>query len=509
MSARHCSHMQRTECDGLSKTWSSHNAANYIKIDNVDSYDGSQVLSNGQCYLQMRESGQEQTLMFEVVETKHATLLSQDTCLQLNLITVGEQVHLIDEQSEVKVEALIKEYEDVFIGMVCLPGEYDIVVDKEMPPVQNRPRKVAYALKEDFQKKIVELEEQGVIAKVDTPTPWISNCLAVRKPNGSVRVCIDPSDLNKAIPRNHFPLPTIDEVLPTLKDAKIFSLVDATYGFLQVKLSEKSSYLTTFWTPGGKFRWLCMPFGISSSPEEFQRRLQEALGGLDGISTVADDILIVGRGQTEAEARIDHDRNFANLLRRARSQNLKLNKAKTRLHMNELKYIGHVLSPGGVKADPDKVSDIKNMPTPTDGEQVRRLLGCTNYLAKFLPNLSAISEPLRRLMQKDVEFEWGSAQQQAFERIKEVATAERSLAYYEVNKPVVVQCDASTLGLGATLMQDGRPVAYASRYLTKCEQNYAPIELECLAIVFACRKFDQFIYGHPSVIIHSDHRPLE
>ena len=112
-----------------------------------------------------------------------------------------------------------------------------------------------------------------------------------------MRVCIDPSDLNKAIQRIHYPLPTIDEVLP-LKDAKIFSLVDAKDGFLQVKLSEQSSYLTTFWTPGGKFRWLRMPFGISSSPEEFQRRLQEALEGLEGISTVADDILIVGRGET-------------------------------------------------------------------------------------------------------------------------------------------------------------------------------------------------------------------
>ena len=177
--------------------------------------------------------------------------------------------------------------------------------------------------------------------------------------------------------------------------------------------------------------------------------------------------------------------------------------------MHELKYIGHVLLPEGVKADPDKVSDIKNMPTPTDREQVRRLLGFTNYLAKFLPNLSATSEPLRRIIQKDAEFEWVSSQQQAFEKIKEIATAEHSLAYYDVNKPVVVQCDASTLGLGATLMQDGRPVAYASRSLTKCEQNYAPVELECLAIVFACRKFDQFIYGHPSVVIHSDHLPLQ
>ena len=158
---------------------------------------------------------------------------------------------------------------------------------------------------------------------------------------------IVPSDLNKAIQRNHFPLPTIDEVLPTLKDSKIFSLVDAKYGFLQVKMSEKISYLShNLLDPiDGKFRWLRMPFGISSSPEEFQRRLQEALelDGLDGISTVADDILIVGRGQTEAEVRIYHDRNFANLLRRARSENLKLNKAKMRRHMNELKYIRHIL----------------------------------------------------------------------------------------------------------------------------------------------------------------------
>ena len=146
---------------------------------------------------------------------------------------------------------------------------------------------------------------------------------------------------------------------------------------------------------------------------------------LKGISTVANNKLIVGRGQT-----------------------------------NELIYVGHVLSPGWVKADPDTVSDIKNMPTRTAGEQVRRLLGLTNDLAKFLPNMSAISEPLWRLIQKDAEFEWGSDQQQAFERIREIVTAERSLAYYEVNKPVVVQCDASTIGLGATLMQDGRPVAY-------------------------------------------------
>ena len=297
--------------------------------------------------------------------------------------------------------------------------------------------------------------------------------------------------------------------LPKLKDAKIFSLVDAKDGFQQVKLTNERSYLTTFWTQFVKYRWLRMAFGLTSSPEVFQRRLQLALDGLDGIFFVADDILIIGRGETDEEARRDHDENLARLLQRAREQNLKLNEAKMRLHLTEIKYIGHDLSPEGVKAVPEKVSDSSSMATPTDSDQVRRFLGFTSYLAKFLPNLSTISEPLRCIIQKDVEFQWGQTQEDAFRKIKEVATSEQSLAYYDVKRPIVLQCDASTQGLGASLMQDGKPVAYVSRSLTKCEQKYAPIELECLAIVFACRKFDQYIYGHAEVTIHSDHKPLE
>ena len=205
---------------------------------------------------------------------------------------MNEHVHLVNTRQYRNVDAMLEEYTDVFSGLGCLPREYDIVVDNSVKPVQNRPRKVAYALKDDLQKKITALEEQKVIAKVDIPTPWLSNCLAIRKSNGTVRVCIDPTDLNKAIQRNRFPLNTIKEVLPKLKDAKIFPLVDAKDGFLQVKLTDESSYLTTFWTPFGKYRWLRMAFGFTSSPEEFQRRFQLDLDGLDGIFIVADDILI-------------------------------------------------------------------------------------------------------------------------------------------------------------------------------------------------------------------------
>ena len=215
-------------------------------------YDGTQVESKGRCELQIEVSSEQLSLAFEVVETKRATLLSLDTCLKLQLITINEVVHLVDSSPNKDVNVLLQECDDVFTGLGCLPGEYDIAIDRTIQPVQNRPRKVAYALKEDFVKKISSLEEQGVIARVDDPTPWISNCLAIRKPNGAVRICIDPSNLNAAIERNHFPLPTIEEILPSLKDAKVFSLVDAKDGFLQVKLTEESSYLTTFWTPASQ-----------------------------------------------------------------------------------------------------------------------------------------------------------------------------------------------------------------------------------------------------------------
>ena len=112
-----------------------------------------------------------------------------------------------------------------------------------------------------------------------------------------VRVCLGPQDLNAAIKRNHFHMPTLDDVLPTLNKAKAFSLLDVKDGFMHIKLSERSSFLTTFWGPQGCYRWLRLPFGISSAPEEFQRRLQVALHGIDSVAVVADDVLVYGTGE--------------------------------------------------------------------------------------------------------------------------------------------------------------------------------------------------------------------
>ena len=158
--------------------------------------------------------------------------------------------------------------------------------------------------------------------------------------------------------------------------------------------------------------------------------------------------------------------------------------------------------------DPAKVKAIQQMAAPKSVTDVRRFLGMCNYLAKFIPNLSATSEPLRCLTEKYIEFQWGLEEQAAFERLKDMICKDQILAFYDVRKPVVMQCDASTEGLGATLLQGGRPVALVSRSLTKAEKNYVALELECLAIAFACSKFDQYIYGK-KVKVETDHKPLE
>ena len=148
------------------------------------------------------------------------------------------------------------------------------------------------------------------------------------------------------------------------------------YGFLQVVLDEPSRLLTTFWTPYGRYRWLRMPFGISSAPEEFQRRLEECLEGLVNVEVIADDIVIYGAGNTDAEAQVSHDAAFRALLGRCRERGLRLNEKKLKFKLDHVAYMGHILSAQGLSPDPDKVRAVVAMPPPTDVRAVQMFRGC-------------------------------------------------------------------------------------------------------------------------------------
>ena len=168
------------------------------------------------------------------------------------------------------------------------------------------------ALRPQLEDTLDALEAQGVIAQVTMPTRWISSIVTVPKKHGKLRICLDPKDLNCAIQREKYQLPTVEDIATRLHGAKVFTVMDVCNGFWHVSLDEESSYLTTFQTPFGCYRWRCMPFGISSAPEVFQRKMHELIEGMTGIEVVADDFIAAGYRETFEETTRNHDKNLLN-----------------------------------------------------------------------------------------------------------------------------------------------------------------------------------------------------
>ena len=302
---------------------------------------------------------------------------------------------------------LLKHFPGVLADEVGqLDGEYHIKVDATMEPVQHPPRLVPVALRDQLKAELDCMVSQEVITPMTMPTPWVSSLVVVPKKDGRLRLCLDPNDLNRAIQREHYPLPTMEDVATRLHGAKVFSKLDVRSGFWHVKLDDKSSYLTTFNTPFGRYRWKRVPFGIRSAPEVFQRKIHELIQGMPHVEVVADDFVVVGCEDTHEQAVQDHDKNLMGFLQLCHDHGLKLNMEKLKLRQSEVSFIGHIATSEGLQADPAKVEAIRNMPAPTDKAGVQRLLGLVQYLSKFLPNLTDVIKPLRELTQNDVEWHW-------------------------------------------------------------------------------------------------------
>ena len=404
---------------------------------------------------------------------------------------------------------MFHEYADVFEGGIgTLPGKVHLTIDDSVTPEAVTKCRVAINLKNKTKDKLTKMVEWGVLAKVDEPTEWVSRMAVSIKQSGDVRMCLDPQALNKALKREYHPTPTLDDVVHELEGAVVLSKFDTDNGYWHCMLDEASSNLTTFLTPFGRYKYLRLPFGLCVSSEIFQKKLQAALEGLEGTLCIADDIVVYGIGKDKEEATKDHDKKMKALLERCRSKGIRLNKMKTELRKSEITFLGHILTSEGLKPDPEKIKAIVRMEPPKDVKEVQRFNGMVNYLARFMPNLSEKIEPLRRLTNKDAEWSWEKEQKEAFEKIKELVTSSQVLGYYSQSKPLYLQCDASQSGLGCALLQEGRPICYASRALTPAETKYAQIEKEMLAIVFGMRRFHTYTFGRHTIVL-SDHKPLE
>jgi len=239
-------------------------------------------------------------------------------------------------------EYLLKEYADVFDGIGTLPGgKYHIQLKDGYKPVQHPPRTVAQSLKPAYRAELNRLMGLKVIAEVRGYTEWVNSIVPAKKSDGSLRLCLDPKDLNKQMKRDKWYSRTMDDVLPELAGSKFFSLLDAKSGYWHIPLDHESSMLTTFNTPWGKFRWLRRPFGLTVSGDVFQERLDRVLRSIPNTTGIADDVL--SHGKTAAT----HDATVITLLETARANNLTFNAKKFVFRSQDCPFFGGNLTSGG------------------------------------------------------------------------------------------------------------------------------------------------------------------
>ena len=314
------------------------------------------------------------------------------------------------------------------------------------------PRLLPEALREPLKNELDALIEQGIIARVDEPTDWVNTLVCVTKSNDTLQLCLDPKDLNRDIRRPQHCTPTLDDVLPRFNGAKYFSIVDARSAYWTIKLDHTSSLHTTFNSSHGRYSFLCPPFGLFCAQDIFQKKVDETFSHLPGSTGIADDIVIYGNDLA------DHDANLKAVLEGARETVLNFNADKCKIRCTDIPFFGHIVSASGLRPDSQKVEAINNMDPFTSLADLQAFLGMTQFLSRYVPKLASHLAALWDLTKGSSEFLWQPHHQLALDKIKEAIPSTNSLQYFDGTKPVTMQVDASSRGLGATLFQDKGPI---------------------------------------------------
>ena len=397
---------------------------------------------------------------------------------------------------------LMKEFPDRFTGIGKFPGEYKIRLHPDVHPVIHAPRKCPIALCPKVKEHLAKMEALGVITHVDHPTDWVSSITYIQKANSELCLCLDLHDLNRAICHNHHKMPTVEEVTHEFTNLHYFTKLNAHHGYWSIVLDEESSLLTTFISPFGRYHFLHLPFGLVCSQDIFQKKMDQFLEECPWCIGVADDITI--HGCTEAE----HDAHLQNLMQVAHKYGVVFNPQKMHVKAPAINFFGCLYNANGVHLDPEKVDAVHALPAPMNVTELQEFLGMVTYLSPFVHGLSTLTTPLWELLRKDADFTWNASYEATFEWVKQAIISDTTLRYFDPSLPVTIQVDASQVGLGAALLQNNKPVAFASKALTNAECRIANIKREMLAVVFGAERFCTYIYGW-SFTIKSDHKLLE
>ncbi|KAL0537123.1 hypothetical protein IC582_026093 [Cucumis melo] len=404
-------------------------------------------------------------------------------------------------------EPVVRDYPDVFPEE--LPGlpphrevEFAIELEPGTVPISRAPYRMAPAELKELKVQLQELLDKGFIRP--SVSPWGAPVLFVKKKDGSMRLCIDYRELNKVTVKNRYPLPRIDDLFDQLQGATVFSKIDLRSGYHQLRIKDEDVPKTAFRSRYGHYEFIVMSFGLTNAPAVFMDLMNRVFREfLDTFVIVfIDDILIYSKMEAE------HEEHLRMVLQTLRDNKLYAKFSKCEFWLQQVSFLGHVVSKAGVSVDPAKIEAVTGWTRPSTVSEVRSFLGLAGYYRRFVENFSRIATPLTQLTRKGAPFVWSKACEDSFQTLKQKLVTAPVLTVPDGSGSFVIYSDASKKGLGCVLMQQGKVVAYASRQLKSHEQNYPTHDLELAAVVFALKIWRHYLYGE-KIQIFTDHKSLK
>lgn len=418
------------------------------------------------------------TAIFHVIRKGLRSLLGRSTASDLRLL----QINICEITEDVK-------------EFPTMPGvTVKFNVDNTITPVKNAYYNVPAAYREGAKRRLLEMETRGIIEKVTSAPNWISGMSAVSKGKNDFRLVVNMRAPNRAISREYFRLPLIQEMKVRLHGAKYFSKLDLKNAFYHLTLSDESRDLTTFLTEDGMYRFTRLMFGVNCAPEIFQREMMRILKDVENIIVYIDDILIF------ASSLEDLRKYVAKVLFILKENNLTLNKDKCEYDKPKIKFLGHELDEEGFHIDEEKIKSIQNFREPATLSELRSFLGLASFISPYVPNFADISSPLWAATTGKI-WSWGPEQRKAFNIIKQrIMECTKALGYFSETDRTILYTDASPVALGAVLVQESdtrhpRIISFASKALTPTERKYAQNQREALGAVWAVEQFSYYLLG--------------
>ena len=473
------------------------------------SYDGSIIEGLGYFVPLVRLNERKRFLKLYVVKKGGPPLLGRSWMKEFGISIQLNKIEIENESEKNRLsQQLRNKYHDVFSDKLGLYNKAVLKLElKEgSKPIFIKPYSLAYALKPKVEQELDRLLKLGILKEVKH-SEYGTPIVPIVKKDGSVRITGNYKlTINKQIEVDRYPIPKIEDLLSTLGNAKLFTKLDLSSAYNQIPLHKESKPLLNISTPKGIYEYQRLVYGVSSGPGFFQREMEKILQGLEGVIVFLDDILISGTDIKQLYNRTDV------VLNRLRDCGLTLSKSKCSFFNDKVKFLGYSLDENGLKMDSDKVKAITSMPSPTNVSQLQAFLGMIAYYRRFLKNASIVLKPLYNLLQKSTKWNWSKECESAFSKIKQMLCEEPVLMQYNPQLPIKLTCDASQNGIGAVISHilpnnDCKPIAFASKTLSKPQQRYSQIDKEAYSIIFGVSKFQQYLYGN-KFILETDHAPL-